>query len=424
MTAMRTYRTILKMNNPYYEMFDGFCFYAKNLYNCAVYHFRQAEFGKTEQTSYEKLDKLLKDENGGKDYRSIPLAWSAQHIIRLAAQNFKAYRKASEDCTKHPEKYLGRPRPPKYLDKEKGRQVFQVNYTKPKNGLLEFKNEKFKGFTLSLPSEIKKIQVVRIVPGNRHIVIEVVYNAEIDVIKRESGIIAGIDLGLDNLAAVVSNAGFAPVLINGKGLKSVNQYWNKTHSHYKSINDRMNGICIKTKSGETKTAPRSKREDLLTNKRNNRVKTFMHKASKKIIDILNEWNADTVVLGKNDGWKQKLNISRINNQKFVQIPYNQLIQMITYKAEAAGITVIKTEESYTSVASALDLDTIPVYQKNQKIDKSLFSGVRTKRGMYKSQRGILNADVNGALNIVRKVFPDAFSQGIEGCSNPVSVTIH
>ena len=420
MTAIRTQQTIIRQSDSYYQMLDDFCFKAKNLYNCAIYHFRQALFGKEEQTSYNKLDKQLKTENGGVDYRSIPLAWSAQWVIQQAENDFKAFYAACRSYAESPEKFLGRPRPPKYLDKVNGRQVLQLNCKTIKDGKLQFPKT-FQGFEIELPEYVKNIKVARVVPRNRHIVVEVVYQAEILDKQLDNGFFAGIDLGLDNLATVVSNTGNAPLLINGKGLKSLNQFWNKQQAHYKSVNDAMNGEWHETKTGKTKRAARSEREDALSNKRNNRVKTFMHQASRKIVDTVSEWGCNTIIVGHNSNWKQECDIGKVNNQKFVQIPFNQLISMITYKAEALGIQVIVTEESYTSKASALHRDFLPTYGKGA--NAHLFSGKRVSRGLYKSEKGIINADVNGAFNIIRKVVRDDLIQRIEGYSNPVSVAV-
>jgi len=312
-------------------MLDDFCFKAKNLYNCAIYHFRQALFGKEERTSYYQLDKQLKTENGGADYRSVPLAWSAQWAIQQAENDFKSFYAACRSYAQSPEKFLGRPRPPKYLDKVNGRQTLQLNCKTIKDGKLQFPKT-FQGFAIELPAYVTDIKVVRVVPRNRHIVVEVVYQAAILDEQPDNGFYAGIDLGLDNLATVVSNTGNAPLLINGKGLKSLNQFWNKQQAHYKSVNDAMNGEWHETKTGKTKRAARSEREDELSNKRNNRVKTFMHQASRKIVDAVSAWGCNTIVIGHNDNWKQEVDIGKVNNQKFVQIPFNQLISMITYKA--------------------------------------------------------------------------------------------
>jgi len=349
------------------------------------------------------------------------LAWAAQWVIKQAENNFKAFHAACKAYAKTPEKFAGRPKPPKYLDKENGRQMLQLNCKTVKGGKLQFPKI-FEGFSIELPEYVNNIQVVRIIPKNRHIVVEVVYRVEVAEALPDNGLYAGIDLGLDNLATVVSNTGNAPLLINGKGLKSLNQFWNKQQAQHKSVNDAMNGEWHETKTGKAKRAKRSKREDMLANKRNNRAKTFMHQASRNIVDTVSSWGCNTIIIGHNENWKQGSNLGKANNQKFVQIPFSQLASMITYKAESLGIQVVLTEESYTSKASALHRDILPTYSKVNS-EKHLFSGKRVSRGLYKSGRGLVNADVNGAFNIIRKVVRDDSIQRIEGYSNPVSVAV-
>jgi len=358
------------------------------------------------------------------DYKSLPLAWSAQHVIRLAERSFKGFIAAKRAYYDKPSEFTGKPKLPRYLHRTKGRQVISLNCSTVKDGYLQFPKS-FKGFTVKLPEYVGKINVVRIVPRNRHIVVEVVYdNGKKAEQRSDNGKYAGIDFGLDNLAAIASNTGNKPILINGKGLKSINQFWNKRQAHYKAVNDSANGTLYTTKTGKTKRAERSKREDMLLNKRNNRVKTEMHRISHYIVDTIQKWNCNTLVLGHNKGLKDGINMGTKNNQNFVQIPMDMLRSMITYKAEAVGITVILTEESYTSKASAFHNDFLPKYSKDKK-SEYVFSGKRKYRGLYVSGIGMINADVNGALNIIRKVVRDDLFQvrRIEGYTNPVSVTV-
>jgi IS605 OrfB family transposase len=230
-------------------------------------------------------------------------------------------------------------------------------------------------------------------------VVEVVYEVEVSSQPKDAYRIASIDIGLDNLAAVTFNqAGIKPLLINGKPLKSINQYFNKRKAQMQS------------KLGKSS----SKRLKKLCSKRNFKVDDYLHKASRLIVDILDANQIGTLVIGKNENWKQEINIGRQNNQNFVQVPHARFIQMLKYKAELLRINVIEQEESYTSQASFLDLDPIPVYSSENKT-KHKFSGRRVKRGIYKSKSGKrFNADVNGSYNIMRKAIPIAFSNGIEG----------
>ena len=167
-----------------------------------------------------------------------------------------------------------------------------------------------------------------------------------------------------------------------------------------------------------------KREDLLANKRNNSVNTYLHRASRKIVDTLAAWQCGTVVIGYNEGWKQEYNLGKRNTQSFVQIPFDTLVKMIAYKAETVGIKVVMTEESYTSKASFFNRDALPVYDGNNTGAPHAFTGKRVKRGLYINEDGTkINADVNGALNIIRKVFPNVQTNGIAGYTSPTRVAI-
>ena len=205
--------------------------------------------------------------------------------------------------------------------------------------------------------------------------------------------IAGVDIGVNNLAAITSNLkDFPPVLINGRPLKSANQFFNKQRAKFMSF------------IGDKGT---SRRIQKLTHKRNCIIENYLHQSSRYIINLLLKHNIGTLVIGKNDGWKQNINIGRKNNQKFVSIPHSTFVHQLKYKAEILGIDVLIHEESYTSKCSFLDSEPICKHKK--------YLGRRIKRGLFRSQnRTLINADVNGSANIIRKVIPNAFANGIEG----------
>ncbi|WP_240432180.1 RNA-guided endonuclease InsQ/TnpB family protein [[Bacillus] caldolyticus] len=227
------------------------------------------------------------------------------------------------------------------------------------------------------------LQQVRIIPKGSVYVIEVVYKKEIPDMTHESNRVVGIDLGLDNFATMVNNIGETPIVINGKGIKSINQYYNKQKAYFQSILKKQNGLDW------------SKRLEKITLKRNNKIKDFMHKASRYVVNWCMERHIDTVIIGKNDNWKQEVNLGKRLNQSFVQIPYNMFIQQLQYKCEEVGIKVVLTDESYTSGTSFLDGEA----PTKENYDKSR----RIKRGLFKSNKGILiNADVNGAYQIIKK----------------------
>ena len=205
--------------------------------------------------------------------------------------------------------------------------------------------------------------------------------------------------------------GFQSAVVNGRPVKSVNQFYNKRKA------DLQSKLCH---TGTTK------RMERMTNKRNRRIDPYLHTASKRIVALLVKEGIGVLVIGKNDAWKQEANLGKHTNQNFVQIPPARFIAMLTYRAELVGIRVEVTEESYTSKASLLDLDPLPVRTSGAD-EKHVFSGKRVKRGLYRASDGrFINADVNGAGNIIRKVAPDAFGQRAveDGKAVQTSLVVH
>ena len=206
--------------------------------------------------------------------------------------------------------------------------------------------------------------------------------------------IVSIDPGVSNFCAVTNNFGEKPFLIKGGVLKSANQYYNKKLAEFRSEAEMCNG------------KKQTRRIRKLTDKRNRILKDLMHKAGRKITDWAVEHEADVVILGHNRFQKQRIRTGHVNNQNIVQIPHNVFAGMLRYKLEEEGILLVEQEESYTSKADFLAGDAIPVYGE-EKEEELRFSGVRPKRGLYRHGDGTLsNADINGAGNILRKVFPN------------------
>jgi len=257
-----------------------------------------------------------------------------------------------------------------------------------------------------LPIEIqtqqdpKQIDQVRIVPRNGHYVVEVVYSKEPVQAQVDPSFCVAIDLGVTNVAAITSNReGFVPRLVNGRTLKARNQWYNKRMKELK--------LCLPKADREHVT----KQMEQITTKRNRQVNHYLHAASKSILDLLVKEGVGTIIIGKNPLWKQEAGMGKRNNQNFVQIPHARFIDMLTYKAALVGIQVEVQEESYTSQASFLDLDPIPIYQPNDETEYT-FSGKRIGRRnrLYRTKDGRkICADVNGAYNILRKRKPDAFA---------------
>lgn len=241
---------------------------------------------------------------------------------------------------------------------------------------------------------------VRVLPRNNHHIVEVVYKVIEKELKPDNGRYASIDLGLNNLATVSSNV-VKPFIINGRPLKSINQYYNKEVARLQSLlkdNKRT-----------------SKRIYNITLKRNNKVKDYLHKSSKTIMNFLVSNNISTLVIGYNEEWKQNINLGRRNNQSFVNVPFYTFIKQLEYKCKLEGINVITTEESYTSKCSFLDSE--PLRKHN------VYKGKRIKRGLFKSAKGkFINVDLNGSLNILRKVIGD-FKYPIEVCGTPLKIAV-
>jgi putative transposase len=386
-------RHVIKKSHKYHQEIDNLCFLSKNLYNVANYLIRQNLFQSGEILNYNQVQKLVQ---GSVDYKAIP-AKVSQQILMVLDKNWKAFQAASKSYLKKPSKFLGKPKLPKYKHKTDGRNLLIYTVQALSKPAMAKGFVKPSQTNLVIRTNAKNIAQVRIVPKLDHYVVEVVYNSLIEVHQLETTRIASVDLGLNNLAAVTFNqAGLVPFLINGRPLKSLNQFFNKKKAELQAI--------LKTGT--------SQRLKKLCTQRNLKVDDYLHKASRYLINKLVELNIGTLVIGKNDSWKQEIAIGNRNNQNFVQVPHTRFIDQITYKAELTGIKVIVNEESYTSIASFWDQDEIPVYKKGT---LATFSGKRIKRGLYRSSGNqLINADVNGSLNILRKAIPEAFAQGIEG----------
>lgn len=401
---------------------DSLCFKSKNLYNYANYLVRE-EFIKTSKEkelglktyanylNYFAINRILID-NKQFDMYELPIKVSNQTLMILD-KNWKSFFATIRDYKKNKNKYTNKPSLPKYLNKTNGRFIAiyekgAISQKKLKHGIVSLSKT-----NIEISSKKENIVMVRIVPRLSHYVIEVVYTVPDKELLIDNNKYLSIDLGVGNLATLTSNKKeFKSVIINGKPLKSMNQYYNKNIAEHRSILEIRNKI---------KTSNKTRK---LTNKRNRKVDNYLHKASKEIIKIAKHNNINTVIIGKNDNWKLKSDMSKINNQNFVNIPHSRFIEMIRYKCEREGINVKLQEESYTSKASFLNQDFIPIYGKESKPIK--FSGYRFKRGLYKirGKKIFINADVNGSYNILRKAIPNAFADGIEGISvNPMIIKI-
>ncbi len=364
------------------------CHLAKNLYNEANYRIRQEFFQTGRWMRYEELDILLKKSD---NYRALPIATS-QQLLRVLDKNWKSYFKAIKDWRKHPEKYRGRPKIPKYKKKSgESLVIFTNQQCKIRHGYLEFPSRaNLKAIRTRI---VNKLRQIRIIPRGLSYVLEIIYEKEPVRLALDRKRVLGIDLGLRNLVTCVNNIGLTPFVIKGGVVKSINQFYNKQKAHLQSIKDLQH--C----KFETKRLQR------LTLKRNNKIKDYLHKTSKAIINFCIENNLGTILIGYNSGWKQEIELGKRNNQNFVNVPFLKLIQQLHYKAELVGIEIKTDGEDHTSKCSFLDGEPI--------IHHDTYMGKRISRGLFKSKNGkIINADVNGGYNIIKKAVPKAFANGI------------
>ena len=404
MKVHRCEQIVIKRNHPKFKVIDQQCFYSKNLYNEANYTIRQEFIKNNNYISYRDMNKEFKTHENYKLTFSQP----ANCTLRLLDKNWKSFFKAIKDWKLHPEKYLGMPKIPKYLKKD-GRFPWMIpnnqcfyDYEK---GTVYMRNRLLNDYEWKCRCLGRLIQV-RFIPRGSCYVMEIVYETEVPETKENNNRITSIDLGVNNLVTMTNNIGLNPIIINGKGIKSINQYYNKRLAKEKSL--------LKIRHGKDW----SRKLDVLTRKRYQRIKNYMHNASAYIIRWCLKNNINTLVVGKNKEWKQKSTMSKTSNQKFVQIPYEMLLGQLKYKCENAGINYIEVNESYTSGTSFLDHE----YPEVKSYDKSR----RVVRGLFKSNSGLLiNSDVNGSLQIMKKVFPNAFEKryGIEGVLTPIVINV-
>ena len=392
----------------FWQEIDELCFLSKNLYNYCNYQIRQSFIFDSIYLGYNQLYHLVKSST---DYKALP-AKVSQQVLRLLDKNWQSFLAANRAYNANRSKFRAAPKLPKYKDKVKGRNILTYTIQAISKKMLKLGLVKLSRTNICLPTsvKIKNIQQVRIVPKSGEYVLEIVYNQEEyhTVTNKEN--IAAIDIGVNNLCTLTSNKlGFIPVLINGRPLKSLNQYYNKTLAFLQS--------------NLPKNTQTSKGIKSLARTRNNRVENYLHRCSRWIINHLNEQGIGKLIIGHNQGWKQSVKLGKKVNQSFTTIPHSRLIEMLAYKAQLLGIQVEVTEESYTSRASFLSLDPIPTYGDDVKDLE--FSGYRESRGMYKlkGSKTRINADVQASYNIMRKAVPGIFGRGIEGVVvRPVRIT--
>jgi putative transposase len=377
---------------------------SKNLYNKILYITRQDFIFNAIKPNRFDLNKLCKNLP---EYKALK-SKVARGVIRTICANWTAYFVALNSWFKNKQKFNGKPKLPKYLPKDGlFMSIFIENTISKKSldlGFITLSGLK----DLRIPYQHKNNDVieVQVIPyKNNKFKINIVYYKKENTIKPNNNRYASIDLGLNNLMTITSNTGLNPLIVNGRPLKSINQYFNKKKAFLSSE--------LKLKQNVYK----SKSLDKVFYKRENKVNDYLHKSSKFLIDYCLKTEINTIIIGYNKSWKQNINLGKKNNQNFVQVPFYKLIEMIRYKCKLYGLNIILNEESYTSKCSFLDLESINKHD--------VYKGLRIKRGLFKSFEGkLINADVNASYNILRKVVPNVFTDGIEGVSvHPIKFNI-
>jgi len=383
-----TERHLIKPNHQLYRTLDDLTFKAKNLYNHGLYLYRQSYFAHKENPdvpilTWAKIDNLLRKQ-GHSDVCALP-SKVANAVLKNLGENISSFWKLVR--LKNEGGLAQKPRLPHYLHKTDGRYPLSFNYQTfgTKRGS---NNELFlcpKGINLPIPTKVANPKQVRIVPDHNNFIIEVIYDAQERAPKSTSKY-AGIDLGVDNFATITFSTQNKPLIIKGLELKSINQGYNR--------------LIAKAQSLLPDSLKISKPIHRLWSRRSWILKTKIHQMTAFLSTLFDEMQVEKVFIGKNTGWKQNLPFGKKVKQRFAYLPYETFIEQLRYKCQLRGITVVVQEESYTSKASFLDNDNIPVYGETE---NPQFSGRRIKRGLYRSGNGqLINADVNGSYNILRK----------------------
>jgi putative transposase len=300
--------------DPRYDAIDRAAFASKNLYNLANYHMRQSYIHTGKDLGYAQVYHLVKQTDA---YKSLPRKVS-NDVLRLLDKNWKAFRKALAAWYEDPSQFLGRPCLPKYKDKQKGRNILiydiqALSKTALKKGAIMPSQ-----LGIMISTKQKDVKQVRIVPRYGHYVVEVVYERREKQAQVAPDLIAGIDIGLNNLATLTSNKpGFTPLLVNGRPLKSINQFYNKRKATLESQLMKMDA-----------RRRNSHQMERLTSKRTRKINHYLHAHSHRLIEHLVEEGIGTLVIGKNANWKQEANMGKRNNQQFVQIPHARFIDMV------------------------------------------------------------------------------------------------
>ncbi len=386
-------RHIIRPSDKRFAKIKDFCHLSKNLYNYANFILRQEFIANKSIPKEYDLSKTLANDNQI-DYRALP-AQTAQQTIKLLYKNYKSFFNALKSYKKDKSNFASNPKLPKYKSKN-GVSIAvltnqQISIKKgAKNNKIKFPSKtNLKSLITKIDLSVSTIKQVRFIPKTTCFIVEVVYEKELLTKNSfDTNSFISLDLGLNNFVTAIDTKSNKPFIINGKGIKSVNQFYNKLKANYQAKAKNSNNRYF------------TKRLNSLAFKRECKINDFMHKASDLIIKHCLNHKISNIVIGRNKEWKQEINLSKKTNLNFTSIPYQSFIDKLSYKSALNNINFTLTEESYTSKCDHL-ADEERKHQEN-------YLGKRVRRGLFKSSTNkTLNADINGAIGIARKVFSNA-----------------
>jgi IS605 OrfB family transposase len=412
----------LKLSSTETDALKQLCHLSKNMFNVGLFNVRQYFFQERRYLRYEGNYHHSK-ENENYELLATDIA---QQTLKVVDRSFRSFFRLLQ--LKQRGEYTAKVNMPHYLPKDghflliipvRPRDLARIGkkdwmFSIPMSR--SFRREHGE-VSFSIPERLRKktIKEIRILPklGARIFDVSYVYEAGVEEQVEQTGEMLGIDFGLNNLATCVSSTGMS-FIIDGRRIKSINQWYNKRNAELQSIKD-LQGIKGLTNQQAT-----------LLDKRNHRINDYLNKSSRFIVEWCRQNGISKIVVGYNPDLKQTANMGKRNNQNFTQIPIFTLNRKLQSLCERYGIEVAEQEESYTSKASALDGDILPVWNADNP-QKYKFSGKRVKRGLYQTaKKWLVNADCNGALNILRKHTSKAneFIGRCRGClAQPLRVQI-
>ena len=386
-----TEKEIIYSTDERFDLIKELCHLSKNLYNASLYDVRQYYFETKSYRTWQSQRPIF-TKNHNPDYYALQSHLAGEVLMQVGKQFIGFFNNKTNK----------RKRIPKYKDKNGYNPITFPKITISKYIKFDRYKQLYtytlckKSYNLKIQSSKSNVKMVKFVYDEVNDLIKCykIYEVEQPKLKKDNSRYFSIDPGLNNIVSIYNNIGIRPLLYNGRPIKSINQYYNKTNAKLRSE------LPTNVKS--------SKRLKQLAFKRNNKIDYEMHKISTHIINEAVKNNISKIFIGNNKGWKNEINLGRRNNQNFVNIPHTKLFNQLLYKGLVNSIEVIFTEESYTSKASFFDKDELPIYDE---LSKYKFSGRRIKCGLYRDSKGnIWNADLNGDANIMRKCSDKAYKE--------------